>query len=198
MATGGVFMLITNDGKQDRLIHATQHLKQRLQAVARDNAQRNGGSPSELKNLPSLHEIEKTHVLFTNAHFKPFAAMAYEYQKVNADSGGLTLGRRVTFSIPQFGDFFHDMACHVVLAQPQLPAVGATPAADQPLMRWCEYPGERLLEKVSMDVNGNPLDSYTNVAMNFHREFRVAPNKRTAWNRCVGQQDNERGWQDRL
>lgn len=33
MATGGVFQLITNDGKQDRMLMATQMLRNRLDAV---------------------------------------------------------------------------------------------------------------------------------------------------------------------
>jgi len=33
MATGGVFQLITNDGKQDRMLMATQMLRNRLEAI---------------------------------------------------------------------------------------------------------------------------------------------------------------------
>lgn len=33
MATGGVFQLITNDGKQDRMLMATQMLRNRLDAI---------------------------------------------------------------------------------------------------------------------------------------------------------------------
>jgi len=36
---------------------------------------------------PTLVDIERTHVLFMNAHFKPFAAIGYEYNKVNPQSG---------------------------------------------------------------------------------------------------------------
>ncbi len=44
---------------------------------------------------PTLVELEKTHILFVNAHFKPFAAIAYEYQKTKPNTGvkGLSEGR---------------------------------------------------------------------------------------------------------
>lgn len=28
--------------------------------------------------------------------------------------------------------------------------------ADAPTIRWCDYPGERVLQKVAFEVNGNP------------------------------------------
>ena len=52
------------------------------------------------------------------------------------------------------GDFFHDIACHVVLTQPTLTVTGGTAASDAPAMRWCAYPGERLLKRVQQEVNG--------------------------------------------
>ena len=60
-----------------------------------------------------------------NAHFKPFAAIGFEYNKVRPQSGTTSLGSGVTFSIPQFGDFFHDMVCRVRL--------GAVSAKEGPL-----------------------------------------------------------------
>lgn len=79
------------------------------------------------------------------------------------------------------------------MTQPTLTTT-ATDASDQPTMRWCHFPGERLLKSVQQEVNGNPLDEYTFHAANMHREFRVGPGKRTGWDRCVGQQVSEKGW----
>lgn len=181
MATGGIFTLITNDGKQDRMLMATALLHDRLHTIKSIRA-------SQRKDpTPTLLDIEKTHVLFTNAHFKPFAAIGYEYNKVRAQSGNPALGASVQFSIPQFGDFFHDMALHVVLKQPTMTTTAVLPG-DQPAMRWASFPGERLLKKVSFEVNGNPLDEYTNLATNFHRDFRISQSKLDGWNRCVGQE----------
>ena len=192
MATGGIFQLITNDGKQDRMLMASALLKQRI-----DNARKMRESSGESDTTPTLYDIERTHILFTNAHFKPFAAIGYEYNKVAPQSGTVSLGSKIMFSIPQFGDFFNDMVVHVTMDQPTLSLMnGSLPidASQQNLFRWCNYPGERLLKNVKFEVNGNPLDEYTSEATNFHREFSVQPNKKLAWDRCVGQEENQVGW----
>lgn len=191
MATGGIFQLITNDGKQDKMLMASDVLKARLDAVRQARAQ----AGYEDTN-PTLLDIEKTHILFTNAHFKPFAAIGFEYNKVNPNSGGTDLDSEITFSIPQFGDFFHDMVLYVKLKQPVLSIDNGTDTSDEPLMRWCDFPGERLLEKVEFEVNGNPLDKYQSEAMNYNREFLVQPNKELGWLRCVGQEEAEEGYLD--
>jgi hypothetical protein len=195
MATGGIFQLITNDGKQDRMLMASALLKQRINdatAIRKAN--------KEHDTTPTLYDIERTHIIFTNAHFKPFAAIGYEYNKVTNSAGTAALGGKITFSIPQFGDFFNDMVVHAIIEQPVLDTNdgnGAPVAASkQNLIRWCSYPGERLLKKVKFEVNGNPLDEYTSDATNYHREFMVQPNKELAWNRCVGQETEQVGFVD--
>jgi hypothetical protein len=194
MATGGIFQLITNDGKQDRMLMASALLKSRIDTARKTRIERGDSDPT-----PTLYDIERTHILFTNAHFKPFAAIGYEYNKVTNSAGTASINTnntsKITFSIPQFGDFFSDMVVHVVMSQPTLNSNGATPAVgNDNLMRWCAYPGERLLKNVKFEVNGNPLDEYTYEAVNFHREFLVQPNKQVGWNRCVGQEETEFGY----
>jgi hypothetical protein len=83
---------------------ATKLLNQRIKDVmcARKRA-------GKADITPTLVDLERTHCLFVNNHFKPFAAIGFEYNKVRPQSGNPTLGGGVTFSIPQFGDFFHDM-----------------------------------------------------------------------------------------
>jgi hypothetical protein len=195
MATGGIFQLITNDGKQDRMLMASALLKQRIEAATKRREDSN-----ESDTTPTLYDIERTHILFTNAHFKPFAAIGYEYNKVTLSAGAASLGSKVTFSIPQFGDFFNDMIVHAVITQPVLNTTNAEgekiPKSQQNLIRWCAYPGERLLKNVKFEVNGNPLDEYTSDAVNYWREFCVQPNKEVAWNRCVGQEEPQSGFLD--
>lgn len=188
MATGGVFQLITNDGKQDRMLMATQMLRARLDAIRGKRR----ADPSLGDETPTLLDIERTHVLFTNAHFKPFVALGYEYNKVNTQAGSVTLGSEVQFSIPQFGDFFSDMVLYVTIDAPTVTT--SDTGANAPTVRWCEKPGVRLLKKVSFDVNGNPLDTYTSDSTLMHDKFLVQPNKRTGWNKCIGQQRPLKGW----
>jgi hypothetical protein len=160
---------------------ATELLKRRLKSI------KQARSAAGLKDTtPTLLDIERTHVLFMNAHFKPFAAIGFEYHKVNPDSGGATLGSAVRFSIPQFGDFFNDMALYVKFNEAVFTTTTTAPNKD--VFRYCDYPGERLLQSVKFDVNGNPLDEYNADVYNFHRQFNVQPNKIVAWNRLVGQE----------
>jgi hypothetical protein len=124
MSTGGVFKLIANDGKADRMLTATILLNQRIKDVI--CARRSAGKADI---TPTLIDLERTHILYVNAHFKPFAAMAYEYNKIRP-TGTPSFGSSTQFSIPQFGDFFHDMVIRVrigqVVAQPGiLPVPGA-------------------------------------------------------------------------
>ncbi len=186
MATGGIFTIITNDGKQDRMLMATDFLHQRLYDINQANLAKNGGAPDDIMNLPTLLDIERTHVLFTNAHFKPFAAMGFEYNKVKP-TGPVTLGQDLQFSIPQFGDFFHDVCAHVTITQPTLTST-ATINSNAPGMRWCNFPGERLLKRVMQEVNGNPLDEYNLYVNNVHREFRVSVDKLRGYYAAVGQE----------
>lgn len=126
MSAGAVFKLIANDGKADRMIMATKLLNQRIKDVmcARKRA-------GKADITPTLVDLERTHILYVNAHFKPFAAIGYEYNKVRPQSGNPSLGGGVTFSIPQFGDFFHDMVCRTRLSQ-FLGNPGTTPLQGTP------------------------------------------------------------------
>jgi hypothetical protein len=126
MSAGGVFKLIANDGKADRMIMATKLLNQRIKDVM---CARSRGGKDDI--TPTLVDLERTHILYVNAHFKPFAAIGYEYNKVRPNTGNATLGAGVTFSIPQFGDFFHDMVCrtrigHFMANEGDLPTLGTT------------------------------------------------------------------------
>jgi len=100
---------------------ATKLLNQRIKDVM--CARRRAGKADI---TPTLVDLERTHILYVNAHFKPFAAIGYEYNKVRPQSGNPNLGGGVTFSIPQFGDFFYDMVCRTRLSQ-FMGNLGATP-----------------------------------------------------------------------
>ena len=181
MSSGGVYSLLANDGKQDQMLMATDGLSRRLAAIRM--ARKDLPNPT-----PTIADIEKTHVIFMNAHFKPFAAMGFEYNKVVANNP--TLGSKVQFSIPQFGDFFNDMVVHVKVNSPTVTFSGtaANADADCALFRWCDFPGERLFQKVSFDVNGNPLDEYYPDTYNVHRQFCVPSSKEVGWFKNMGQE----------
>ena len=216
----GVFTLLTNDGKADSLIMATAFLNRRIQHIM---CARKAAGDTDV--MPTLKDIEKTHLLFVNAHFKPFCAMGHEYQKVRTSSGTPALGNTVQFAIPQFGDFFADMVMRVTMgavsssvqttttATPiaqdldwdgttataannnavytYVDSFGATvgnAASWRNLVRYVEYPGERLCQEVKFDVNGNALDLYEDVATAMMRKFTLAADKMVGYKRLCGQE----------
>jgi len=191
MSNAGVFTIVTNDGKPDQMILATELLRKRLAEITRARE----ANPSIIDKTPTLMDIERTHILYTNSTFKPFAAIGFEYSRAQVNSGTATLGSNVQFSIPQFGDFFHDMVLYVELKQPTLTST-ASNESDQPLMRWCSHPGERLVEKYDFSVTGNPLDEYYDHDVNFHRKLCVGEDKSLGWKRMMGQEVPEEGFLD--
>lgn len=63
-----------------------------------------------------------------------------------------------------------------------------TPVAYRNFVRYCEYPGNRLFNKVKFDVNGNPLDEYDDKIPVMLEKFCVPPHKRAGFDRLVGQE----------
>lgn len=132
MSSGGIFQIITNDGKADKMIMAQQLLQMRIQDITKERKARG------FKDVvPTLVDVEKSHILFVNAHFKPFVALGYEYNKVPGNQN-VSWSSSATFSIPQYGDFFSDMVINMILAStsatagvvPALPSqIGATAGA---------------------------------------------------------------------
>jgi hypothetical protein len=119
---------------------------------------------------------------------------------VAPSSGSARLGSEIQFSIPQFGDFFHDMNFHIVLSAVTASNAdywtdpAANPANGSELLAYVQYLGQRLCKKVRIEVNGNPLDDYDSDVMNFHQKFFVQPNKEVGWNRNVGQENPKQGY----
>jgi hypothetical protein len=92
MSVGGVYTLITNTGVQDKLIMATDDLMARMKKISCNKlaylkSRYPGKTDRELMNMdsnwmPSLAAIEKTHIMFVNATFKPFVAIPKRLQEV--------------------------------------------------------------------------------------------------------------------
>lgn len=171
MSNSSVFKLIANDGKADRMIMATELLNQRIKDIMCMRAGQGFADPT-----PTLVDIERTHILFVNAHFKPFAAHGFEYFKQRPQSGGIVWGQSVQFSIPQYGDFFSDMAVHVELAAtsatvgtvplafPARPGVADVPAASNTFRQVSEtpdFPNTNTYTRYTQEyvnLNGTPVE----------------------------------------
>jgi len=205
---------------------------------------RGGTNPDGEDFLPSLAEIQQTHLVHVQSRFKPFVAIALEYQKIVPTSGNSQLGNEVIFSLPQFGDFIADMVLNMTLSSSScvagtLPALPDDPAdiaaavnqvngsatlidgsvlsqidpaakvvrnfeylgymrydgkvlnAGESLsdaVYYCEFPGERVFKKISIEVNGNPLDEYYTFSYVFARQFELKADKKEGYYRNVGQE----------
>lgn len=183
MSTGGTFQLLANTGEQDKLLLATNILNKRLIKIEHDRCR----NPNIKNKMPTLVDIERTHILYINAHFKPFVSIAYEYDKIGAQEGDVRFGNEITYSIPQFGDFFHDMILHVKLS-------GLSAGLISNQARYCDFLGHRLLKNTKFEVNGNVLDEYSSNVYNFHYNFRTPLQKKRSWKECVGQETPYRAY----
>ncbi|KUG01557.1 Major capsid protein [Phytophthora nicotianae] len=166
----------------DQLLLANQLLRDNIAAVKARKAAGGEADPN-----PTLADLERSHVLFVNAHHKPYVAIAFQYFKVSANN--VTLGSDVSISIPQYGDFFADMVANVVIRAPTTSYSGGFgDDSDCVIYRHCDYPGERIFDEVRFEVNSNPIDSYTSETYVLHRQFNVPQDKLAAWKRCMGQE----------
>jgi hypothetical protein len=209
MSSGGVFQLIANDGKADELIMATCLLKARIASMG--------------DSMPTLGDIERTHVLFMHSSFKPFAAFGMEYRKITP-TGTVGWGNTLTYSIPQAGDFFSDFGIRFSVAAlvaagsgdtitlataytlngttlgdllsgdgPVIAATTTTYADTVAAARWASYPGERAVAKLSFSVNANTLDEYTHKTSAAYRKHYIPASKLGGYKRLVGQEVAQAG-----
>jgi len=191
MSTGGTFKLITNTGIQDRILMATETLSSRLKELSANkilelqkkypNKSNNELMQMDAMWIPTLNEIEKTHVMFVNSKFKPFVALGLEYAKTKAQGGDIKFGNNVVFTLPVFGNFINDCVVNIDIS-----SFSAVNMGDK--VRWCEYVGHRLFKKVSFSVQNNPIDSYTSDDYNAYYQFKVPINKEVGYLRAIGQE----------
>jgi hypothetical protein len=186
MATGAVFNLLASDGRQDRILMANEFLKQRLGEIQKARMLNQAEDP-----LPTLLDVERTHVLFVNAHFKPFVAIAFEYYTHNATSGAVALGTDVMFNLGQYGDFIADMVLQLELGAPTLTNNGG--ASTSASFQYYDLPGVRVLQNTKLEINGSKLDEYSSDSVLMHDKFLVQPHKRNGWLRCMGNQVSREG-----
>lgn len=126
MTVGAVYSLVANNGKMDNLLNANQYLKSRLFQIRCAKTAAARTNPN-INPEPSLNDIEKTHVLLVNAKYKPFVTTAQEYYKESYNGTVVFGAQQVQIPIPQFGDFFNDMAILTQLASVSA-TVGTVPA----------------------------------------------------------------------
>ena len=191
MSVGGVFKLITNSGQADRYLVANELLMARIAEMGKDpikmlRKQYPNKTTEELMKMdntwkPTINIIDRTHTIFTMASFKPFVAFGLEYLKSEASGPNRNFGDKVTFTLPNFGQFVNDCVVHV-----QISAFSAVTPGDK--IRWCEFPGHRLFKNVSFSTSNATLDEYGSDEYNAFYAFKLPVGKEAGYLKMVGQE----------
>lgn len=187
MAQGGVFSLALADERFDRFFTASAHLRDRL-AGLRSGREAAGLSPA----APPPAAVEKTHLLYVAASYRPYAAVASEYTKVRPSGDGASAlgpgGGGCQFVLPGLGSFTSDLVVHVRVREVGS-AGAAAPTAATPLLRYCALPGARIFSRVALGAGGVVVDEYGPDDVVAEGKFFVGADRRAGWERCLGQQE---------
>lgn len=190
MSRGAIFKLVLRDERFDRFFQASDFLRARLDAVrARRRA---AGEPNP---EPTFADIERTHLLYVHAAYRPYVSVASEYTRVQPSGDGTAWigpsGGTLEFTFPTYGHFTSDIGLHL-----KFKAIGTPvderpipdPTPERPLLNYCAYPGIRALKRVTLKSDAVIIDEYTADDVVAHSKFFVSSDQRTGWDRCHGQQ----------
>jgi hypothetical protein len=132
--------------------------------------------------LPTIQDIEKTHIMYVNSTFKPIIAMASSYRKVGANGqSNTTLGSKLTFTVPVNGEFVNDMVVNLKL-------VGLHATLSQDKVRYVELLGHKLFKRTSFKMRNNLLDEYTPEVANVALQHHIPIGKEEGYLRMIGQE----------
>ena len=185
MSQGAIFKLVLRDERFDKFFTASDYLRQRLDAirVKRKN---------ETNPQPTFIDIERSHILYIHAAYRPYVSVASEYARVKASGDGNSSiglsGGTLQFTFPTFGHFTSDMAIHVRF-KPIGSASATAPTAATPYLRYCALPGVRMFKKIELRSDQTLIDDYTPDDVIANSKFFVRADQRTGWERCHGQQE---------
>jgi hypothetical protein len=129
---------------------------------------------------PRVNEINSTHFLFVNSHFKPFVEFSFEYLNSTTNTKPL-FGNTIEFTISSDGEFISDMFLYVNISE-------LIPIQETDKVRYAEYLGHKLIKNIQFIINNNVIDEYTSELYNIHYFTHVPENKKTGWLKCIGQQ----------
>lgn len=187
MSQGAVFKLVLRDERFDKFFTASDYLRQRLDAI---RAKRKAAGEANVQ--PTFIDIERSHILYIHAAYRPYVSVASEYARVKASGDGTASigpsGGTLQFTFPIYGHFTSDMAVHV-----RFKAIGSAtataPTAATPYLRYCALPGVRMFKKVELRSDQVLIDDYVPDDVVAYSKFFVQADHRLGWERCHGQQE---------
>jgi hypothetical protein len=128
----------------------------------------------------TFEDIRETHAVFFSTVFKPMVSVAYGYSQTRIPTLP-TFGTTCKVQVPVNGDFFCDMILYFKIS-----SFSATDSKNK--VRYCNFPGHRLIREVRFVMDGNVLDRYNTEDINFFYDFSVGESQKNGWKRCVGQE----------
>ncbi len=155
----------------DTVAYYTSMIEQLRQRIARLQV---------INTNATFDDIRQTHALFISKTFKPIVSVGYGYSQTRATPLPL-LGSSSRIKVPINGDFFTDMVLYIKLSSFQ-----ATSPNNK--VRYCEFPGHRIIREVRFVMDGVVLDRYGTEDINFFYDFEVSNSQKSGWKRCVGQE----------
>jgi hypothetical protein len=187
MSQGAIFKLVLRDERFDKFFTASDYLRQRLDAA---RAKRKAAGEENVQ--PTFVDIERSHILYIRAAYRPYVSVASEYVRVKASGDGTAsigpAGGTLQFTFPIYGHFTSDMAVHL-----RFKAIGsaaaAEPTAAAPYLRYCALPGLRVFRKVELRSDQILVDEYGPDDAVAYSKFFVRADHRAGWDRCHGQQE---------
>lgn len=181
MSNSAIFNLLLADERNDKFFTASAALAKRLASV-KESRKKAGDDIIQ----PTFRDIEKTHVNYLAAHYRPYVAVSAEYIKVKSSGTSVltsSASNKLVFKFPIYGQFTSDMVMHIKTG-----ALGSeTASAYDPVYRWCAKPGLRMLQNTALSSDSKILDEYTVDDMLFKDKFDIPNDRRTAWDRGIGQ-----------
>lgn len=130
--------------------------------------------------IPTMSFLDNSVALFLNYSYKPFAAVAQEYNTVRPSIP--TWNNELTVDINKYGQFLTDCVVHV-----RIDGLEATDSRDR--VRYINHPGHRIFDRVQFKIDNKVVDEYEAETYNQHYYREVPFDKRKAWERLMGQQD---------
>lgn len=190
MSQGAVFNLVLRDERYDAWLTSSDYLRSRLVEVRKHRLRKGLANPQ-----PTFADLERSHILYVRASYRPYVAIASEYLRVGASGDGaaaIATGGTLEFTFPSVGHFTSDVALHIRLPEigsASALAEGAPATPSVPLYRYCAYPGLRALRNVAFKSTQLEIDSYTTDDAVAHHKHMVKTDHRVGWDRCHGQQE---------
>ncbi len=215
MSGGGIFTMITNDGKQDEILLSKEFLKNRLNAIQAERQNmnneirnkniaraQNGQAPYPLiEEALTLDDVEQTHYFPLISHFKPLVPMTHEYQRLSGLSQP-SWGNEFTVQIQSAGELLLDAVALINIGavtannSAYWNAISTNPATviGAELISYVNHPGHLIFSKAQVEINGNILDEYTPEIVNIYYELFLNQDRKLMWNRLVGQEMPIKGY----